>query len=716
MRKLLVAVACMLPVTAALACGPDFPQELLYDRKASLLDLPEGTFYFETAHLLPKPADRLRAVEQSPWDDAGNDRAKIDPPGLSADELDKVHAMRAADDDAAAAKAGAGLAPEVLDYTLGAIAFGRGDMKVAAAHFEQVLALAPPARARRGLWAQYMLGRALLGEGDTDGAVAAYDVVRERALAGVPDPLGLAVASLGEQARIAWHHGTVDEAVKLYAEQAAHGSMSGSVSLLFVARSLLAHREQLDKALDDPLSQRLLAAYMYTRSNEFAQDWPLAGTTTEDERAAAADASSDATAAGQGTPKTGSLDFNGFLQLVQAHGLDHFDGADRMAAGLYNVGHYDLAAKLAAKSTTPLAAWVRAKLALRAGDQATAMREYALAAKGFPVDEAWSDEMEGADDDVWHPLCRVETERGVLALGRGEYLDAMARMYAGAQEYWPDAAYVAERVLTVDELKGFVDGNVPASPKKRLPKQGEMPSSTPADQLRELLARRLLRVGRDDEALRYFDDPDLRKKAMALIAAKRASSAWSNIPRAQALFKQAQITRADGMELLGTELAPDNAEWSGSFPPRDLPSTKGRDFVGSGEAERVTASATLPDARYRYRYVAANLAEQAAALMPARSQAYAAMMCTATGWMLDTDGASAGRIYRRYLRNGAYVKWGKDFGTGCPAPDFETAKWLPYKQAWWQTRHWTRREWPFLLVGIMVVVGLFAMRRRRAKA
>jgi hypothetical protein len=168
--------------------------------------------------------------------------------------------------------------------------------------------------------------------------------------------------------------------------------------------------------------------------------------------------------------------------------------------------------------------------------------------------------------------------------------------------------------------------------------------------------------------------------------------------------------------LFGTELAPDNAEWAGDYPAQDLPSTKGEDFVDSGEAARVAASGALPDARYHYRYAAANLAEQAATLVPARSQAYAAMMCTATGWMLDTDGPSAGRIYRRYLRNGAHVKWGKHFGSGCPAPDFEEAKWLPWKTGYRATRHWTKREWPFVLVGIVVVVGLFAMRRRRAKA
>ena len=96
----------VLPISAARACGPDFPQDLLDDRKASLLDLPDGTFAFEASHLLPKPDDRLRVVEGSPWDDPEAARAKSEAVDLSADEVAKVKAMRAAPDMNAAAAAG----------------------------------------------------------------------------------------------------------------------------------------------------------------------------------------------------------------------------------------------------------------------------------------------------------------------------------------------------------------------------------------------------------------------------------------------------------------------------------------------------------------------------------------------------------------------------------------------------------------------------------
>jgi tetratricopeptide (TPR) repeat protein len=525
--------------------------------------------------------------------------------------------------------------------------------------------------------------------------------VRERALAGAADPLGLAVASYGEQARVHWHRGNVAAAVALYAQQAAHGSRSGRASLLFVARSLLAHPDLLDKALADPLSQRLLAAYFYTRSNEFAMDWPMAGTQP------GADESIE-------RKSPASLDVAGFLAAVQRHGLDHFDGADRMAAGAYRAGRYPLAAQLAARSTTPLAAWVRAKLALRAGDQAAALGEYAQAAKGFPVDESWNSDASYADA-IGSPRCRVETERGVLALSRGEYLDAMARLYAGAKEYWPDAAYVAERVLTVDELKAFVDRNASVAPKPVRSESDGGLSIVPAAQIRALLARRLLRVGRDDEALAYFDEPAVRAKAAALVAARHAGKAWTRNARAEALFRQAQLTRENGMELLGTELAPDAAVFDGGFGMDAFPLAP-KELLSAGEPARVSASAAVPDARFHYRYVAADLAEQATALVPARSQAYAALMCQATSWVIDTDTKRATGLYRRYLHEGAWVGWGKDFGRTCPAPDFAAARWVPWKQRYRSVRHWAKRGWPFALCGLGLAIVVLAMARRRRDA
>ena len=90
----------------------------------------------------------------------------------------------------------------------------------------------------------------------------------------------------------------------------------------------------------------------------------------------------------------------------------------------------------------------------------------------------------------------------------------MDLLYRGKALYWADVADVAERVLTVDELKGFVDKHAPAptTPLKPVnPDDYGGQQITPEVQLRELLARRLMRAGRAAEAQAYFDIPNYRR-------------------------------------------------------------------------------------------------------------------------------------------------------------------------------------------------------------
>ncbi|MEO5595604.1 MAG: hypothetical protein ABIQ97_00435 [Lysobacteraceae bacterium] len=704
-RNACVLFALALPISVGLACGPDFPQNLLDDRRASLMELPEGTFDYEASHLLPKPTDRLHAGESSPWDDAEEVRSKAEAVGLSSQEIAKVKAMRAGDANDAAIAAGAGLAPELLDYTLGAIAFKAGRMTEAANHFRDVLKLPAPERPRRGLWAQYMLARALLASNDTSGALAAFAVVRERANSGVPDQLGLAVASLGEQARVQWHHGNVAGAVASYALQAAHGSASGRASLLFVARSILSNEVLLDKALNDPLSQHLLAAYFFTRSGEMSGS----SNSYNGDDGAGGD-TADASAP--------TIHLDTFLAHVERHGIDHFKGADLLAAGAYRNGRYELATRLAALSNAPMAAWVRAKLALRAGDQKAADLAYAQAARWFAPETTWSTDTDTntEGDSVIYgnpalkPQHRVRAEQGILALSRADYLEAMRQLWYGAS--WSDAAYIAERVLSVGELKGFVDANVAKTTARKPANAEDYVAPQPATLLRALLGRRLLRVGRSKEALGYFDDPAVHAKALAYVDKRGKLDTWTQNAHAKALFELAIATRQDGMLLLASELAPDFAIYDGSYALDDAV-VAAPEYTSTGEVARVKANAIKPGLRYHYRDIAAGLGEQAAALLPPRSQAYAAVLCKAASWVIDNDPKFAARLYNRYLREGAHVKWGGAFGRDCPAPDFKAAQTMVWQQRWLRVRHWIRHAWPFEAGGLALLIGLLLWRRQR---
>src|SRR5687768_10890508 len=111
-RKAVAAGGLVLVAAAAAwACGPFFPTQLLDDRAGTLKATPTNSFAFEAARLV-KPADGLKAAEISPWE-----RRDADPPeptpeesaGLTADQVAKIKAMRAAKDGDAAWAAGEGL-------------------------------------------------------------------------------------------------------------------------------------------------------------------------------------------------------------------------------------------------------------------------------------------------------------------------------------------------------------------------------------------------------------------------------------------------------------------------------------------------------------------------------------------------------------------------------------------------------------------------------
>jgi hypothetical protein len=71
----------------------------------------------------------------------------------------------------------------------------------------------------------------------------------------------------------------------------------------------------------------------------------------------------------------------------------------------------------------------------------------------------------------------------------------------------------------------------------------------------------------------------------------------------------------------------------------------------------------------------------AANLVPSSSQAFAAILCQATGWNLVRYPQQSKRLYKKYVEEGAYVPWAHPFGNRCQAPNFNTAK----------TRLWTER-------------------------
>ena len=734
-------LAIVASIGVALACGPNFPWQL-FDDRAETVSEPVGlNFAFEIKRLASAPADKLVAVEP---DDSYSTRTdpevivaereearsggwtSILPAGttLSTDRLlAKLEAARRAENGKEALIAGEGLPVAVLDYIAGAIEFHAGRLDTATEYFEAIDRLSPALRRIRTVAAAYMLGRIQQLTGEFDAARKSFQTVRARAQAGAPDPMGLAVASLGEEARVdlvevglldvPWNVPASDiddakaktligRAVRLYVEQSARGSKIALLSLREVAGLLAANGDALTRAIPDPLVRQLLVAYVVARDGQSLYDDSVAG---PQDKAVTAVINAVLT---QPNPAAG-------------------DDLDRLAALAYQAARYDVAEKLTATTERPLGLWVRAKLALRRNDRAAAVRDW-TAALNATVGGGNAAKLDDASE------IRLRGETTVMTVTEGRYGESLRLLFPVARTYWGDVAYIAERVLTTDELKAFVDGLPPAdTDKPSKPDEDYGMVTKPIASLRDLLARRLVRDGRLQESQPYFsatptesapDSPppavDARAYAEAIKAAQ-PTWPWQNVSRAEALFTAAMLARKRGMEIMGTEGPPDEAALGGSFESgvgqiSPVPEQRGsqtdgatrpydsKSLLGPDEERRFASSAPKPDVRFHYRLIASDHAITAADLLPQRSQAYAATLCWAARYAKDgNDLPRTEKIYRRYVATGAYQPWAKSFGGTCPAPDFEAAR-----------TFWPRRieNWSMQIVDTArrhaVIVGLGA--------
>jgi tetratricopeptide (TPR) repeat protein len=630
-RVVVIAVLC---VAAIFACGPDFGIEVLQSREQVVLTPPTISFDNELKALAPPAGDKLPVVESAGGD--GLNRATLEGRELNPAALARVTQMWTQSSGEAAYALGDDLPMAIRLYTAGAVSFSHGQADTARRYFQSIVELPTEERKSREVWARYMLGRVALQQNNQREAAAQFEEVRMLVRHGAPDQLGLAVASFGEQARGAWKHGDIANAVELYARQAGYGSAIGATSLVAVAGWILDDDHLLDRAVQDPLTLRLLFIYLN----------------------------------GYAISSNAHSKMDRIVAALENHGSSGVAGAGLLASAAYAQGRFDLAQKLAGMEDVPISAWVRAKLALRRGDRETAVQEYEKALRTFqPV--------------IGDPTT-PQTELAVLQVGRGDYIQALDLFYRASannrmpdsqwstwSNYWGDAAYLAERVLTIQELQDYVDHRVSVTAGAKADPKSER------SRLRSVLARRLMRAGRRREALRYFDDQTTRSAAEQYDKALGRANSWWRLrsTRAAAWFTAAKLARNNGMELLGFEKEPDFAIWDGEFTPytnSDEPKP-GDPYVSADERKRVYASRPKRDVRFQYRLTAVDEAAKSADLLPSHSQAFAAVLCESTRWIIDRQPELAAEIYRRYLAQGAYVSWGRRFGQSCPQADFAAA-------------------------------------------
>ncbi|MFB2777281.1 hypothetical protein [Shewanella xiamenensis] len=734
----LIGLSLFSPVL--LACGPDFPLQLTQDRQNNLSYLPQTSFSQQLSGLAKPLAWQFQgapAAQEYLWDEAHSrylsQTRAYENSELSEAQLALVNSLRDAQSLAEAEQLASQLKetlPSALTwYSLGAMAFDAKEYDKASDYFKKVIALPETERAGRSLWALYSLSRIELikskSANDNSHFVQANAYLQQlqaEVTQGAADPLRLSLAGLGEQAYILLHQGqaqievargeyeppkidvalnpaTLDKIIELYATQSAEGDSSGYDSLLMLSRTLMAKNLlELKPLLQQPSVQQLLIAYWQSSANDFAFDGQL-------------------TEMGQQVAK--------ILTIFPTDGLMLSQG-DKLAAIYYQLGDYASAERLIALAKpSGLTWWLTAKLMMQKGDQAQAAKAYAEAVRHFPTDmnaatattsqqDAQQQAIEADAEQATY--CRIRAEQGVLSLERGEYVDALNQLFASGDEYWQDIAYVAERVLTTAELKLFIDEHVPVM-NFEYPKDSDWYDSVEPlnNRLRYLLGRRLLREGAIAEAPAYFSNPTLNANVQEYGKALTTAKSSKGIESARTYWAAAELARHQGMEILGFELAPDYSIYAGMFDLRDWYAA---DKLSDKEQQRISASQAIPDKRFHYRYQAAELASKAADLVPHNSQAYAALLCQATGWVLYRDDELAQRYYKKYVANGPFVPWAENFGTQCEPPDFDRA--VEREKAnqiaeWNAIYHKLKKPVAVSVAIIAALLGAYAWRRRKRK-
>jgi len=546
----------------------------------------------------------------------------------------------------------AGLPPEMAEYFRGLILQRSGAPEKAREIWTDLLARPESERPRRTLWATYMMGRSY---GDDPAAVAYYERVRELAASGHRDRIGLAAASIGWEARIRWKQGDYAAALRMYLQQWQAGDSTALASLRTVARDALINEDAagLAKLVREVDTQRILTAFVISAHPDYF-NYSNDGLRWRHPHA--------------------------WLKAAELAEIRDMAMAERFALAAYQSASFDLTERWLARAApeAPVVRWLQAKLLLRAGHFEEAGNLLVGLTRQFPIrdgQETAPSILEGSTfsnvsvriySERADPLpVAVRTDLGVVHFARQDYvmaLDALLRT-----NHWSDAAYVAERVVRLDELLDYVQSRWPESRKDPREDYGEeerFHRFGPEGNIRHLLARRLARAGRYTEARPFY--PDALRSPLDEFSTGVAAGLDGSNPapiRAEALWKAARIARHHGMELMGTELDPDwhlhGGNMTGSLTPEGR-AVDGPMAISEEEVKRTALSAATPGNRFHYRYVAAELAWQAAELMPNGSDETARVLCIAGSWLKLRDPQAADRFYKALVRRCGKTPLGRE--------------------------------------------------------
>ena len=509
-----------------------------------------------------------------------------------------------------------------------------------------------------------MLGK-LDVDADPNHARIRFRNVRALVDQGFIDSLGLAASSLGWEARSFLHQRQYKQALELYFEQLKTGDVpSASTSIRWTLdRAFQEGSSRFHELALSPQIRSVVTAYFASRHRS---PWDMRA------------------------PEDVDL-VNAWVTAVESVAFQKDPLFEMLALAVYQRGLYDLSERLLdqAPEDGVLSAWLRSKLLFRKGRIQEAIHLLTQVVEHFPITQG-TDDMSITSASINSPVRnrnglvnrsallnqsdQPKGELGLMLLHRGEFIKAMDTLLRSG--HWMDAAYVAERVLTLDELKDYVDRNWPTLAGKDSPEEESISRSNawgfgvPEEgvryHIRYLLARRLARGNRVKEANAFYP-PRWREKHNLRIQNLQIGSA-KNQPlavRAQALWDAAKTTRYFGMELIGTELGPDWAIHYGSYEVGvTMDARQSRDGNAiltptKEEIQRAAVSRLKPFERFHYRLLAADIAWKALQWMPDNEVETARAFCEAGGWIKNIDPKEADRFFKALVKRCPKTEIGK---------------------------------------------------------
>ena len=565
---------------------------------------------------------------------------------------------------------------DFADYHKGALAYKTRHYDDARAAWEAILARPAAERKYRSTWAAYMLGRCALDNRQFPEAIKFFQQTRQLAKDGFVDSLGLAEESYGWEARCELECDHSEASAKLYLTQLAAGDASAVVSLkwfipdwgLTVKGSYAENAKPgvsaepdaadgdsgpalkpprgakaIAAAARSPLLRRLVTAHILAVSSGADYEY--------------------VSPAERGEPQAK------WLAALDQAGVKDTPDAEYIGWVAYNAGKYNDAKHWLAKSpgTSAAALWLQAKFSLRDGKIAEGTRLLSQALKVIPLPHAIL-ENTTLGDRYRAPSETASGELAILHLAQSDFIQALDAFIAAG--LWFDAAYVAERCLTKAELLDYARKKRYADVMLNSPDVSAYYDFTP-ERFRDLVARRMVREG-DYQAAREFFTPEMIKVLddYTTALAKGADETKPKPERARALFHAAWLARYQGMELMGTEIGPDNTASGGAFNEGDLAMLRltgkeaiieddqreieGDNFnkpihfalpVSDKEKARLQATKLAAELRFHYRIVAGDLVWQAAALLPDNAPETADILNAAGNWLKAKHEKPAERFF-----------------------------------------------------------------------